>query len=90
MGNIASPWRYDSAAAKTILPDNQRRTTILRYAQWAAVFPISLMVRLPFGSGPFDQSRDRRNGSETEILILQFAPSPGEPCRGVDGWTQIA
>jgi hypothetical protein len=62
MGTIASPWRYDAAAAKTILPDNQRWTTILRYALWAAVFPISLVVRLPFDSGPFDQPRDRRDG----------------------------
>jgi hypothetical protein len=47
MGTIASPWRYDAAAAKTILPDNQRWTTILLYALWAAVFPISLVVRYP-------------------------------------------
>ena len=47
MGTIASLWRYDAAAAKTILPDNQRWTTILRYALWAAVFLISLVVRLP-------------------------------------------
>ena len=33
---------------ETIRPDNQQRTTILRYASWAAVFPISLVVRLPF------------------------------------------
>jgi hypothetical protein len=32
MGTIASPWRDDAAAAKTILPYKQRRTTILRYA----------------------------------------------------------
>jgi hypothetical protein len=35
MGTIASPWRYDATAAETIRPDNQRRTTILRYASWA-------------------------------------------------------
>jgi len=45
MGTIASPWRYDAAAAKTILPDNQRWTTILRYAP--------LGGRLPdFAGGP--------------------------------------
>jgi len=43
-------WRYDAAAGETIRPDNQRRTTILRYASWAAVFPISLVVRLHFDS----------------------------------------
>jgi|SRR5579864_6010669 len=75
MGTIASPWRYDAAAAKTILLDNQRRTTILRYALWAAAFPISLVVRLPFDSGPFDQSRDRRDGPLSDILA---------PCRGED------
>jgi len=61
MGTIASPWRYDAAAAKTILPDYQRWTTVLRYALWAAVLPISLVIRLPFDSGPFDQPRDRRD-----------------------------
>ena len=67
MGTTASPWRYDAAAAETIRPDNQRRTTILRYASWAAVFPISLVVRLPFDCGPFDQSRDRRDGPISNI-----------------------
>jgi hypothetical protein len=62
MSAAASPWRYDAAAAETIRPDNQRRTTILRYASWAAVFPISLVVRLPFDSGSFDPSRGRRDG----------------------------
>jgi hypothetical protein len=44
MGNIASPWRYDVAAAQAIQPDNQQRTAILRYTSWAAVFPISRVV----------------------------------------------
>jgi len=44
MGTIASRWRYDGAAAETIRPDNERRTTILRYASWAVVFPISLVA----------------------------------------------
>jgi len=69
MGTIASLWRYDAAAAKTILPDNQRWTTILRYALWAAVFLISLVVRLPFDSGPFHQPRDRRDGPIRDILL---------------------
>src|SRR5207302_5770473 len=51
-----------------IRPDNQRRTTILRYASWATVLPISLVVRLPFDSGPFDQSWDRRDGPRAEIV----------------------
>ena len=57
MGTIASPWRYDVAAAEAIRPDNLRRTAILRYASWAAVFRMSRVVRLPFdGSRHFDQS----------------------------------
>jgi hypothetical protein len=51
MGTIASPWRYDAVATDAIRPNNQRRTVILRYASWAAVFSISLVVRLPFDSG---------------------------------------
>jgi hypothetical protein len=47
MGTIASPWRYDAAAAQTIRRDNLRGTAILRYVLWAAVFPISRMVRHP-------------------------------------------
>jgi hypothetical protein len=67
MGTIASPWRYDAAAADAIRPDNQRRTAILRYASWTAVFPVSALVRLPFGCGHFDQSRERRDGPSAEI-----------------------
>jgi len=74
MGTIASPWRYDAVAAETIRPDNQRRTTILRYASWAAVFPISLVVRLPFDSGPFDQSRDRRDGPQADTANFVVGP----------------
>ncbi|RZM99334.1 hypothetical protein CWO91_36090 [Bradyrhizobium genosp. SA-3] len=47
MGTIPSPWRYDATAAHAIQPDNQRRTAILHYASWAAVFRISGLVRLP-------------------------------------------
>src|SRR6516165_12799628 len=32
MGTTASPWRYDTAAAQAIRPDNVRRTAILHYA----------------------------------------------------------
>ncbi len=53
MGTTASPWRYEVAAADAIRPDNRRRTAILRYASWAAVFPISWVVRLLSGSGHF-------------------------------------
>jgi hypothetical protein len=67
MGTIASPWRYDAAAADAIRPDNERRTAILRYASWTAVFPVSGLVRLPFGCGHFDQSRERRDGPSAEI-----------------------
>ena len=62
MGTIASPWHYDGVAAHAIRPDNQRRTPILCYASWAAVFPISRVVRLPFGCDHFDQTRERRDG----------------------------
>jgi hypothetical protein len=48
MGTIASLRRYDVAAAEAIRPDNLRRTAILRYASWAAVFRMSRVVRLPF------------------------------------------
>jgi hypothetical protein len=75
MGTTASPWRYDAAADETIRPDNQRRTAILRYALWATVFPISLVVRLPFDSGPFDQSRDRRDGPTAEVGSQLHVPS---------------
>jgi hypothetical protein len=42
----ASPWRYDAAAAETIRPENP--ATDYDLASWAVVFPISLVVRLPF------------------------------------------
>jgi hypothetical protein len=60
---LFSPWRYDVATAEAIRPDNLRRTAILRYASWAAVFRMSRVVRLPFdGSSHFDQSRVRPDG----------------------------
>jgi hypothetical protein len=73
MGTTASPWRYDAAAAATIRPDSRRRTTILRYASWAAVLPISLVVRLTFGCGHFDQSRERRVGPEGGVTEITAA-----------------
>jgi hypothetical protein len=39
----------------------------LRYASWAAVRPISPVVRLPFGCGHFDQSQERRDGPINDI-----------------------
>ena len=56
MGTTASPCRYDNVAAETIRPDNQRWTTILRYASWVAI-PISLVVRLAFDSAAVSISR---------------------------------
>jgi hypothetical protein len=44
-----------------------RRLAILRYTSRSAVFPISRVVRLPFDSGPFDQSRERRDGPIDDI-----------------------
>ncbi len=87
MGTIVSPWRYDAAAAETIRPDNQRRTTILRYASWAAVFPISLVVRLPFDSGPFDQSRDRRHGPISDINDEPTIELTYDVCPILAAWT---
>jgi hypothetical protein len=69
MGTIVSLWRYDVAAAQAIPPDNQRRTAILCYALWAAVFPISRAVRLASDCGHFDQFRERRDGPEAEISL---------------------
>src|ERR1700738_767588 len=68
MGTTRSPWRYDSAAAQAIRPDNLRRTALLRYAAWGAVFPIWQVLRLPFDSDPFDQSRERRDVPTREII----------------------
>jgi hypothetical protein len=41
MGTIVSLWRYDSGACHALQSANLRQPTILRYAPWAAVFPIS-------------------------------------------------
>jgi hypothetical protein len=73
MGTIVSLWRYDAAAAEAIRPDNQRRTAILRYASWAAVFPISRVVRLSFDYGHFDQSREGRDGHKPTLAKLKMA-----------------
>jgi hypothetical protein len=72
MGTTASPWRYEVAAADAIRPDNQRRTAILRYALWAAVFPISRLVWLPFGCGHLDQSQERRDGPDSEVRTIHI------------------
>ena len=61
MGTIVSLWRYDAAAALAIPPDNRRRTAIVRYASWAAVFPISRAALLPFDCGHLDQSQEWRD-----------------------------
>ena len=36
-------------------------------SSWTAVFPISGLVRLPFGCLHFDQSRERRDGPEAAV-----------------------
>jgi len=84
MGTIASLRRYDVAAAEAIRPDNLRRTAILRYASWAAVFRMSRVARLPFDGrqpfrsipggpiGPFQASqshnRNRRNSINGTVV----------------------
>jgi hypothetical protein len=67
MGNIASPWRYDVAARDALQLANLRCSAIQHHASAAAVFPISGSVRLPFGCGHFEQSRERRDGPERDI-----------------------
>jgi hypothetical protein len=57
-------WRYDATAADAIPPDDQRPTTILRYASSANVLPISRMIRSPFDCGRFDQTWERAMGQE--------------------------
>jgi hypothetical protein len=78
MGTIASLWHYDAAASQAIRPDNVRRTSILRYAPWAALFPISRLFRSPFDCGHFDQSREQRDGQKAHV----FAQTILEPKRG--------
>jgi hypothetical protein len=39
-------------------------------ASWAAVFPFRRVVRLPFDSGPFDQSRDRRDVPKPDVAAV--------------------
>ena len=41
MGTIATLWRYDAAAYHALQSAKLRRNAILRYASWAAVFPVS-------------------------------------------------
>jgi len=53
---------WTTADADATRPDNQRRTAILHYTSWAAVFPISGLSGYLFGCGHFDQSRERRDG----------------------------
>jgi len=39
-GTIRSPYPYDAVARHALQSVNLRRPAILRYASWAAVFPI--------------------------------------------------
>jgi hypothetical protein len=91
MGTIASLRRYDVAAAEAIRPDNLRRTAILRYASWAAVFRMSRVARLPFdGSSHFDQSRVRPMGHSRHrnriIAIAQLDLDHGDCHWAVAKW----
>jgi hypothetical protein len=92
MGTIASLRRYDVAAAEAIRPDNLRRTAILRYASWAAVFRMSRVARLPFdGSSHFDQSRVRPMGHSRHrnriIAIAQLDLDHGDCHWAVTKWS---
>jgi hypothetical protein len=60
IGTTRSPRRYNAAADETTRPHNLRRTAILRYASWIAVFPISRMVRFPSIAAVSINQRERR------------------------------
>jgi hypothetical protein len=62
MGTTASPWRYDAAADHALQSANLRRPAISRYASGQLSSRFRRVVRLPFDSGPLDQSQDRRDG----------------------------
>jgi hypothetical protein len=92
MGTIASLRRYDVAAAEAIRPDNLRRTAILRYASWAAVFRMSRVARLPSmaaaisinpGYGPMGHSRHRNR----IIAIAQLDLDHGDCHWAVAKWS---
>jgi len=57
MGTIVSPWHYDALASHLLQRVDMRLATILRYASWVAVFPISPVVR------------NRRGGPQPEVAI---------------------
>jgi hypothetical protein len=67
MGTTCSRWRYDAAARCALQSANLRRPAILRYASRALFLPISPVALLPFDSGLLDQSRDRRNGPNSDL-----------------------
>jgi hypothetical protein len=92
MGTIASLRRYDVAAAEAIRPDNLRRTAILRYASWAAVFRMSRVAWLPSmaaaisinpGYGPMGHSRHRNR----IIAIAQLDLDHGDCHWAVAKWS---
>ena len=62
MGTTRSPWRYDAIADYALQPTNLRWPAIFRYVSWPQSSEFRRVVRLPFDSGPLDQSRDRRDG----------------------------
>src|SRR6266849_5704632 len=66
-----------AAAAEAIRPDNLRRTAILRYASWAAVFRMSRVVRLPFHGTrrPMGHSRHRNRIIAIAQLDLDHSDS---------------
>src|SRR5216117_515129 len=70
MGTLASPWHYDAMADYALQPANLRGPEILRCTWWAAVFPISRVVRLPFDSGRLHQFQDRRDGPQALMWVM--------------------
>src|SRR5216683_3663937 len=65
MGTTASPWRYDAAARHALQSVHLRRLVTLRYASWAAAFPISQ-------GGPSGEMRPATNTTAI-IEILDIA-----------------
>jgi hypothetical protein len=92
MGTIASLRRYDVAAAEAIRPDNLRRTAILRYASWAAVFrsrgwpgcpSMAAAISINPGYGPMGHSRHRNR----IIAIAQLDLDHGDCHWAVAKWS---
>jgi len=77
MGTIVSPWRYDAMADYALQPANLRRPAILRWRHGRPSSQFRSGGPVTFDSGPFDQSRDRRD-VPTADSCLRRDPSVAE------------